>query len=167
MEQLLNDFSVGLFAMQALILLILIVLMKKFAWKPILGALDAREGEIKDAIDAAKKAKEELVQVTSDKESLLTEAKAERDNILAEAQSTAKSIVAEAKEAASAEGTKMIEKAKQSIEQEKKAALADIKNQASTLSIEIAEKLLRAELKNKAAQEEVLSQYVKEAASLN
>ena len=119
MDQLLNDFSPGLFFMQAFILLVLIVLMKKFAWKPILDALDQREGEIKDAIEAANAAKIELEKVTSDKESLLKEARAERDQLLTKAQESAKSIVAEAKDAAKAQAQIELDKATAAIASEK------------------------------------------------
>ena len=163
MEQLINDFSPGLFVMQALILLIIIFLMKKFAWKPILASLDARESEIKDAIESAKKAKEELAKLTTDKEALIKEAQLEKDTILKEAQATSTKIVDDAKETAKAEGAKLIEAAKASIETERKAAIADIKQTSAALAIEIAEKVIKNELKDKKAQEAIISSYLQEA----
>jgi len=161
--QLLNDFSPGLFIMQAVILLIIIFLMKKFAWKPILASLDARESEIKDAIESAKKAKEELAKLTTDKEALIKEAQLEKDTILKEAQATSTKIVDDAKETAKAEGAKLIEAAKASIETERKAAIADIKQTSAALAIEIAEKVIKNELKDKKAQEAIISSYLQEA----
>ena len=98
MEQLLHDFSPGLFFIQALILVVLIVLMRKFAWKPILDSLDERETEIKSAIEAAQQAREEMAQLSSDNERLIQEAKEEQSRILKEAQATANNVIAEAKE---------------------------------------------------------------------
>jgi len=163
MEQLINDFSPGLFAMQAFILLIIIFLMKKFAWKPILDSLESRETEIKDAIASAKEAKEELAKLTTEKEAMLKEARVEKDAILKEAQATSTKMIEEAKEVAKIEGAKMIESAKATIESEKKAAIADIKSNSAQLALEIAEKVIKKELSNKNAQEELLSSYLQEA----
>lgn len=163
MEQLLNDFSPGLFFMQAFILLVLIVLMKKFAWKPILEALDTREEDIKNAIEAAKKAKEELANLNAQNEQLLKEARAEKDALLQEASASAKSIIAEAKDKAKTEAQLEIDKATAAIASEKSAALATIRTEAVALSLQMAEKVLRGELSDKNAQEALLAKYVEEA----
>jgi F-type H+-transporting ATPase subunit b len=163
MEQLLNDFSPGLFFMQAFILLVLILLMRKFAWKPILTALDTREENIKNAIESAEKAKDELSKLTSDKESLLKEAKAQRDIIIAEAQTSANGLVEEAKNIAKAEAADIASKASAALKAEKNAAIAELRSQAAILSVDIAEKILREELKDKKAQEALVAEYLKEA----
>ena len=162
MEQLLNDFSIGLFVMQAVILLILIVLMGKFAWKPILNSLDERESGIKDALDAAEKAKQEMADLTAQNQNAAAEARAERDKMLKEAKVAADKMVAEAQEKASAEGDKMVAAAKEAIENEKKAALTEVKNQVAVLSVEVAEKILRKELSSKDAQKDLVDGLIKE-----
>ena len=163
MEQLLNDFSPGLFFMQAFILLVLIVLMKKFAWKPILEALDTREEDIKNAIESAKKAKEEMTLLTAQNEQLLKDARAERDAMMQEATVNAKAIVTEAKDKARTEAQAEIDKATAAIATEKALALAAIRGQAVSLSIQMAEKVLRNELSDKNAQEALLAKYAQEA----
>lgn len=163
MEQLLNDFSPGLFFMQSFILVVLIVLLRLFAWKPILAALEARESDIEDAIESAKKAKEEMAQLTSSNEKLLLEAKAERETLFADAQKTAKQIVADASAKAQEEGAAQLAKAQAAIESEKNAAVAELKEQAVNLSLAIAEKLLKKELSDKKAQEALIQEYLKDA----
>lgn len=162
MEQLINDFSPGLFAMQAFILLVLIFLMRKFAWKPILDSLDSRETDIKEAIETAKQAKAEFKKLTEEKEEMLKEARVEKDTLLKEAQATSAKMIEEAKTAATEEGNKMIEKAKATIEGEKKAAIADMKSQSATLALEIAEKVIKSELSTGKAQNELLNKYLEE-----
>ena len=143
---LLEDFSPGLFFMQALILVILLFLMIKFAWKPIMNALTEREEGIQNALDAAEAAKKEMQNLQADNDRLLKEARAERDSMLKEAREIKEKIVAEAKSEASQEATKLIENAKVSIEQEKQAALAHVKKQVAELSIGIAQTVVRKEL---------------------
>lgn len=149
MDQLLHDFSPGLFFMQAIILLILIILMRKFAWKPILEALQTREDGIQDALDAAEKAKLEMQNLQADNQKLLKEARAEREEMLKEARDMKNKLIEDAKTEANDTASKIIEQAQAAIEGEKKAAIADLKTQVSNLSIDIAEKVLRSELSNK------------------
>ena len=156
MQDLLNDFSPGLFVMQTVLLLGLIFLLVKFAWKPILNSLDDREKGIQDALDAAESAKKEMQNITADSESLLKEARAERESLLKEARELKEKILADAKEEAQKEGDKMIAKAQATIESEKKAAVADIKAQVATLSIDIAEKVIKDELSNKSKQQKLV-----------
>ena len=146
MEKLISDFSVGLFFWQSLIFIILVLLLKKFAWKPILAAVNEREESISNALNSAEEAKKEMANLTSANEKLLKEARAERDLMLKEARETKAQIVAEAKERAIEEGEKMITNAKEVIKTERKAAVADIKNQVAILSIDIAEKVVKGEL---------------------
>ncbi len=162
MEQLLNDFSPGLFIMQAFIFLVLIILMRIFAWKPILESLASREEDIENAIEAAKKAKEEMASLTASNEKLLLEGKAERETLFAEAQKTAKQIVADASAKAQEEGTAQLAKAQAAIASEKNAAIAGLKAEAVNLSLEIAEKLLKKELSDKNAQEALIAEYLKD-----
>ena len=152
MEKLLNDFSYGLFFWQLVILAILIVLLGKFAWKPILNSLTEREDGIRDAIASAEKARLEMANLQADNQRILQEARLERDTMLKEAREMKDKMIADSKTEAQAQGLKMIEQAKTAIEGEKNLAMAELKSQVSSLSLEIAEKLLKDELSNKEAQ---------------
>ncbi|MES2411877.1 MAG: F0F1 ATP synthase subunit B [Bacteroidota bacterium] len=152
MEKLINDFSFGLFFWQTLIFLLLIFLLRKFAWKPILDAVNEREEGIKNALLSAEIAKKDMQNLKSDNEKLLAEARVERDVILKEAREIKDKIVSEAKDEAQIQAGKMIEQAKAAINSEKNAAMAELKNQVSSLSIEIAEKILKSELTDKDSQ---------------
>ncbi len=152
MEKLINDFSLGLFFWQFLIFVGLIFLLKKFAWKPILDSVNEREEGIKNALLSAENAKKEMQNLKSDNEKLLAEARLERDSMMREAREIKDKMINDAKTEAQVAGQKMIEQAKASIESEKNAAMAELKAQVSTLSLEIAEKLLKDELSNKEAQ---------------
>jgi len=158
MEKLINDFSFGLFFWQSLIFLLLIFLLRKFAWKPILDAVNEREEGIKNALHAAEIAKRDMQNLKSDNEKLLAEARVERDIILKEAREIKDKIVSEAKDEAQVQAGKMIEQAKAAINSEKNAAMAELKNQVSSLSIEIAEKVLRSELADKESQTKLVTQ---------
>jgi F-type H+-transporting ATPase subunit b len=155
--------SIGLLFWQTLTFLIVLFILAKFAWKPILGSLKEREDSIDEALSAAKKAKEEMILLSSNNEKLLQEARLERDRTLREAQTAANAIVNEAKEKAGAEGQRMIENARLAINNEKQAALAEVKNLAANLSIEIAEKILKRELSDEKAQKELVNEFIKEA----
>ena len=144
--------GIGLLFWMTLTFIILLFLLAKFAWKPILNAVNDREVTIIDALNQAKFAKQEMAKLKEDNERILREARAERDGILKEARDMKDKIVSQAKESAKAEGEKMIEAARQSIQTEKIAAMADIKNQIGTLSVNIAENILREKLNNDGAQ---------------
>ena len=152
MDKLINDFSFGLFIWQIVIFVGLILLLKKFAWKPILDAVNEREEGIKNALESAENAKKEMQDLQADNQRILQEARLERDSMLKEAREMKEKIVADAKNEAQAQGQKMIEQAKTSIESEKNAAMNELKLQVSTLSLSIAEKVLKDELSNKEAQ---------------
>ncbi|MFH7011575.1 F0F1 ATP synthase subunit B [Flavobacterium sp. FlaQc-52] len=152
MDKLINDFSFGLFFWQALILLVLILLLVKFAWKPIMQSIVDREEGIKDALLSAENAKKEMENLQADNQRILNEARAERDAMLKEAREIKDKMIADSKNEAQEQGLKMIEQAKAAIESEKNAAMAELKSQVSTLSLSIAEKLLKDELSNKEAQ---------------
>ncbi len=163
MEKLINDFSYGLFFWQAIILVILIVLLAKFAWKPILTALAAREEGISNALLAAENAKKDMQNLKADNEKLLAEARAERDLMIKEAREIKEKMIADAKSEAQGQGEKMIESAKATIESEKNAAMTELKNQVSSLSLEIAETLLKGELSNKEAQTKLVEKMLGDA----
>lgn len=152
METLLNDFSPGLFIMQTVIFLVLIFLMVRFAWKPIMNSLNDREEGIQNALDSAEKAKLEMQNLQADNQKLLKEARAEREAMLKDARDMKNKMIEDAKGEAQAEATKLITQAHASIEAEKKAAIAELKSQVADLSIEIAEKVVREELSNRAKQ---------------
>ncbi|MBA0882296.1 F0F1 ATP synthase subunit B [Flavobacterium undicola] len=152
MEKLINQFEFGLFFWQVLIFVGLILLLKKFAWKPILDAVNEREEGIKNALESAENARKEMQNLQADNQRILNEARAERDAMLKEAREMKEKLVADAKSEAQAQGLKMIEQAKAAIESEKNAAMAELKLQVSTLSLSIAEKLLKDELSNTEAQ---------------
>ena len=163
MDKLINDFSYGLFFWQVIILGITILLLAKFAWKPILSALAAREEGISNALLAAENAKKDMQNLKADNEKLLAEARAERDAMIKEAREIKEKMIADAKSEAQAQGEKMIESAKATIESEKNAAMAELKNQVSTLSLEIAETLLKGELSNKEAQTKLVEKMLGDA----
>ncbi len=154
--------SIGLIVWQTLAFLLLVFLLGKFAWKPVLSAIKERERSIDDALEAAKKAKEEMTRLTNENEALLKEARAERDVILKEAKQLKDQIVSDAKASAQAEGAKLIEKAKQEIDSQKAAALAEVKNQVAELSLQIAEKVLSKQLEDQKKQEALVSDLLKE-----
>lgn len=149
MEKLIEQFSFGLFFWQLLLFVGLIFLLKKFAWKPILNAVNEREEGIKNALTSAEQAKLEMENLKADNDKLLKEARAEREAMLKEARAMKDKIVADAKSEAQAEANKLIAQAQANIQAEKNAALADIKTQVATLSVEIAEKVVKQELDNK------------------
>ena len=152
MEELFGQFSFGLFIMQTILFVGLIFLLKKFAWKPILDAVNDREEGIKNALLSAENARTEMQNLQADNQRILQEARLERDNMLKDAREIKEKMIADSKTEAQAQGLKIIEQAKAAIESEKNAAMAELKSQVSNLSIEIAEKLLKDELSNKEAQ---------------
>jgi F-type H+-transporting ATPase subunit b len=152
MEKLMDQFSLGLFFWQLLLFVGLILLLKKFAWKPILDAVNEREEGIKNALLSAENAKKDMQNLKADNEKLLAEARAERDLMIKDAREIKEKMINDAKTEAQVQGEKMIEQAKATIASEKNAAIADLKNQVGTLSLEIAEKVLKGELANKEAQ---------------
>jgi F-type H+-transporting ATPase subunit b len=163
MEKLINDFSFGLFIWQIVIFVGLILLLKKFAWKPILDAVNEREEGIKNALLSAENAKKEMQNLQADNEKLLAEARAERESMLKDAREIREKMINDAKAEASAQGEKMIEQAKAAIASEKNAAMAELKNQVSSLSLEIAEKVLRDELSNKESQAKLVEKMLGDA----
>ncbi|AZB28965.1 MULTISPECIES: F0F1 ATP synthase subunit B [Chryseobacterium] len=152
--------SIGNIFWTAVVFLLLVVLLKAFAWKPILSAVKEREDNIQDALNQAKLAKKEMETLKADNERIMREAKIERDAMLKEAREIKDRIVAEAKDAAKSEGDKLIEAARQTINEEKNAAMADIKSQIGILSVNIAESILKQKLENSEAQNELVQNYL-------
>ncbi|MCI2229503.1 F0F1 ATP synthase subunit B [Polaribacter sp. MSW13] len=162
METLLNDFSPGLFVVSTILLLALIALMVKFAWKPILNSLEERESGIENALASAENARKEMQNLQADNERLVKEARAERDAMMKEARDIRDNMIAEAKEDAKEVTSALIEKAQASIQQEKQAALAEIKKNVAELSIGIAESVIKKELSNKKDQLELVEGLLKD-----
>lgn len=151
----------GLIVWTALAFLIVFFILKKFAWKPIIKGLNDRETSIADAIASAEKVKLEMAQLKNDNEALLATAREERGIMLKEAKEMKDKIINDAKEEAKAQAAKIVADAQASINQQKMAAIVDLKNQVGKLVVEVSEKVLRKELSDKAAQEN----YIKELAN--
>lgn len=141
---------------------ILLFILKKFAWKPILKSLHDRENSIEEALNAANKAHEEMKQLQFDNEELLKQAKEERDGILRDARKIKETIIEDSKIKANEEANRIIESAKETIKNEKLAAITDLKNQLAILSIEIAEKILKEELSEDKKQKEYMQKLIDE-----
>ncbi len=163
MEKLVNDFSFGLFFWQSLIFITLIILLRIYAWKPILTALSSREDGIKDALASAEKARLEMQNLKADNEKLLQEARNEREAMIKEAREIRKKMVAEAEEDTKERTSEMIAQAQDAIAAEKRAAIAELKNQVAELSLEIAEKVVRAELSDKNKQMQLVDKMLQDA----
>lgn len=163
MEKLITDFSLGLFFWQTLLFIVLVIFLKKYAWIPILSAVEDREEGIKKALASAEKAKAEMESLNADNERVLLEAKQERDKLLKEARETKDSIIKEAKEKANLEADRLMSSAKEQIANEKMKAITELKNTVASLSIDIAEKVLKSELKDKSSQEKFIETTLKEA----
>jgi len=141
--------DIGLIFWTTVSFVILYFILAKYAWKPILGAVNDREKSIKDALSAAEKAKEEMANLKSDNEKILNEAKLQREALLKDARDIKSKIISDAQNEATDKANKLIEAAKIAIDNEKSAAMKELKNTVVDLSLNIAEKLLSKELDNK------------------
>jgi F-type H+-transporting ATPase subunit b len=155
--------SFGLIFWTLLAFLLVFFILKKYAWKPILKSLNDREQGIADSLATAEKIKAEMVQLKGENEALLAKAREERAQLLKEARDTRDKIVNEAKEQAKIEAGKIISDAQAAIEQQKMAALTEVKNQVGNLVVEVAEKILRRELADKSQQEGYIRQLTNES----
>ena len=144
MDLVLPDF--GLLFWTGLVFCCLLFLLAKFAWKPILSAVNTREQKITEALELAEKTKAEMQSLQAENEKILKEARAERDSILKEAKELSNQMIEDAKSKSKVEAEKIVEAARMSINSEKAAALAELKNHVAVLSLEIAEKVVRGEL---------------------
>jgi F-type H+-transporting ATPase subunit b len=154
--------EIGLVFWTSISFLILFFLLAKFAWKPIMGAIGERERSIEDALLKAEAAKDEMARLTNENDALLKQARAERDLILKEAKILKDQIVAEAKDSAQKEGARMIELARIEINNSKTIAMADVRNQVATLSLEIAEKVLHKQFEDSSKQDALVAELLKE-----
>ncbi|MBF9252910.1 F0F1 ATP synthase subunit B [Pontibacter sp. 172403-2] len=154
--------GLGLIFWQLVTFLLVLFLLTKFAWKPIMRALNEREASIENALSAAEKAKLEMQGLKAENEKLLAQARLERDRILKEATEAGNHMIEAARNKANEEGDRMIANAREAINTEKRAAIAEVKNMAAALSVEIAERILRKELSNPQAQQALAQDYIKE-----
>jgi F-type H+-transporting ATPase subunit b len=154
--------GIGLIFWQTLTFLIVLLILSRFVWKPIMNALKAREGSIEDALNAAEQAREDMEKLTADNEKLMAEARMERDNIIKDASALASKIREEAKDDASKIADKMIADAKHTINLEKQAAINEIRNQVAEFSIQISEKILRKNLSSDKNQKALIAEYMKD-----
>jgi F-type H+-transporting ATPase subunit b len=155
--------DVGLLFWTVISFFVLLFLLRKFAWKPIVGTVNDREKSIREALASAENARLEMENLQADNERILKEARAEREAMLKEARELKAKIVADAKDEAQEQASKMIEQAQTAIASEKKSAMAELKNHVAGLSVEIAEKMVREELSNKDKQLKLVDEMLGEA----
>lgn len=141
---------------------LIMLILKKFAWKPILNMLHEREASIQSALDSAEKAKEEMKALQSSNEKILADARNERDLLLKDARDIREKMIADAKGIAAKEGERMLTAARENIQNEKMAAITELKNQVASLSIEIAEKILKSELSSDEKQKTLVNTLLKD-----
>jgi F-type H+-transporting ATPase subunit b len=152
--------SLGLIVWSSLAFFLLIVLLRRYAWDPILSSLRTREKTIEDSLLSAQNAREEMKKLNLESERLLHETRLEREQILKEAKEMKASIVEEARISAKQEGARMIEKAREEITNQKLAALSEVKNHVTTLSLEISEKILRKKFDDPREQENMIADFL-------
>ena len=155
--------AIGLIFWTTVVFTLLVLLLKKFAWKPILSAVDERNKSIKDSLAQAEKARSEMSELTANNEKIIAQAKVDRDLILKEARDIKNEIISEAKDKASKEAEKLVTTAKEQILNEKMKAISELKNHVADLSIEMAEKILSSELSDVAKQKELVKKALKES----
>jgi F-type H+-transporting ATPase subunit b len=163
MEKLISEFSIGLFFWQSMIFIGLIFLLRKYAWGPILSAVNERETSIKDALDSAEAARKEMETLQTDNQRILKEARAEKEVMLKEARNTRADLINTAKEEAKAEAEKILVQAQEAIQNEKRAAISELKEQVASIATNIAEKVLQKELESNDKQEQLISQLLKDS----
>ena len=155
--------AIGLIFWTTVVFTLLVLLLKKFAWKPILSAVDERNKSIKDSLAQAEKARSEMSELTANNEKIIAQAKVDRDVILKEARDMKNEIISEAKDKANKEAEKLVSTAKEQILNEKMKAITELKNHVADLSIEMAEKILSSELSDVAKQKELVTKALKES----
>lgn len=154
--------SIGLIFWTTLVFLILMFILTRYAWKPMLSAVKDRERSIIEALQAAELAKEEMKKLSNENEKLLQEARMERDKIVKDALQAAAKLRQDAADSASTEAAKIVETARKAIETEKEAAKTELLNMVASLSLEVAEKVLRKQLQSDKVSQELIDQYIKE-----
>ncbi len=163
MEKLISEFSLGLFFWQSMIFIGLLFLFRKYAWGPILSAVNERETSIKDALASAEAARTEMESLQSDNQRILKEARAEKEALLKEARSTRAELINTAKEEAQAEADKILTQAQEAIQNEKRAAINELREQVGSIAMDIAEKVLQKELENKDKQVQLIDQLIQDS----
>ena len=163
MEKLISEFSLGLFFWQTLIFVGLIFLLKKYAWKPILSAVNEREASIKDALEAAKEARSEMESLQSDNQRILKEARAQKEALLKEARSIRSEMINTAKVEAQSEANKILSQAQEAIQNEKRTAVNELKDHVSSIALDIATKVLQNELDSKDKQMQLVSKLLQDS----
>jgi len=153
--------GIGLIFWMTLTFVLLVFILGKFAWKPIMQSLKEREQKISSSLAMAKQTQEEMKRLKADNEDLLKQAKNERDSIIKDANKVKETIVNDARTKAQSEADKIIESARENIQNEKMAAIIDLKNQVAEFSIEVAEKILSRELSDKASQQKLMEEDLK------
>lgn len=154
--------ELGLFVWTLVAFIIVFLILKKFAWKPILTSLNEREKGIADSIAAAQRVKSEMADMQAENQKVLAEAREERTQMLKEAKELKEKIVSEAKEQAKVEATKIIDDARSQIDTMKMAAMTEVKNEVATLALQVAEKVLRKNLSNDTEQSNYATMLAKE-----
>jgi F-type H+-transporting ATPase subunit b len=154
--------DLGTFFWMLLMFIILLIILRKFAWKPILNALENREKSIEDSLRSAERAREEMEELKLDNEKIMAEARLERDNMLKDTKQTGEKILSDAREKASEEARLLLEATREAIENEKTLAVDEIRRQVAELSVEIAEKILREKLKDDKQQKELVDKLLKD-----
>jgi len=154
--------GIGLLFWMIISFSIVLFVLTKFAWKPIMNGIKQREKSIKDALLSADRAKAEMASLQADNEKYIAEARAERDKLIKEARLMKEQIIDEAKINAQSEAQKIMESAKVAINNEKKAAINEIKDQVAILSLKVAEKLIRENLSPSSSQAEYIDKLLKE-----
>ena len=162
MEKLLSEFSFGLFIWQTVIVTALILLLRKFAWKPILNTINDREEGIRSAMASAEEARQEMQNLQADNERILKEARAQRDGLIKEARELRQKMIDDAKEEAKAQSEQLLAQAKEAIESEKQVAITSLKNEVADLSLQIAESLTKEQLSSDKKQTELVQKLLKE-----
>jgi F-type H+-transporting ATPase subunit b len=162
MEKLLGEFSFGLFIWQTIILVGLILLLRKFAWKPILTAINDREEGIKNALQSAEAARVEMENLQADNERILKEARAERETLLKEARELKQKMIDDAKDEAKTQAAQIMKQAQAAIESEKQAAISELKHQVAEISIGIAEKVTKEVLSEDKKQTQLVQKLLKD-----
>ena len=163
MEKLISEFSLGLFFWQTLIFVGLIFLLKKYAWKPILSAVNEREASIKDALEAAKEARSEMESLQSDNQRILKEARAQKEALLKEARTIRSEMINTAKVEAQSEANKILSQAQEAIQNEKRTAVNELKDHVSSIALDIATKVLKNELESKDKQMQLVSKLLQDS----
>lgn len=162
MEKLISEFSVGLFVWQTVLFLLLLLLLRRYAWKPMLIAVNRREKSIEEALEQAEIARREMKKLKKSNDELLQQARDERDALMKEARETKNEIIAEAKSKAQEEAAKVLTSAREEIKHEKAKAIEELKNQVADFSFEIAERILSEKLTDSDKQKDSVKAALKE-----